>query len=376
MSEKYFPVASIASHNSAEPSVNKPIKKDSIMKKQIYIAVIVVGLAGTLALVTGCNQETAKAKEAQNAAKAAEVKLEAANPRIIEKVEVTAGKPISAEDRSKVSSIALKALDHISKAQQDINAKNVAGAMKDVNQAVSLMAILKEILPSVKVVDSIRVAKTNVSYTDSTDVPQDWVTIMASLNQLYDVLPEGKAKEHAKIAKETVAKAAVAKGNEKVAAKAQAKESLEAVEESIDFSEVDLSVSQVSHWIDLAQEDLNKGETKPASEALTDATEGVMFVDFDIVDPVSMAAREIWLATQDWAGKSPKTTKTRLDKAKTSLEEVAKTGTKTQQEQAQQLIVKLEAIDTNKAGEPTEKALQALWQSAKTLAMGGPVQTK
>ena len=103
-------------------------------------------------------------------------------------------------------------------------------------QAVDLMAILKEILPTVKIIDHIQVAKTKLSYLNTTEVPQDLVTIMSSLDQLYDVLPEGKAKEHAKQAKETLAK-------EKEKGAAKAKQSLEAVEESLDFSEVDLSVS-------------------------------------------------------------------------------------------------------------------------------------
>ena len=149
---------------------------------------------------------------------------------------MTAGKSITPQDRAKVSSVAMKALGHISKAQQDIEAKNVDGAKKEAAQAESLIAILKEILPSVKIIDHIQIAKTNLAYSETTEVPQDLVTVTASVNQLYDLLPEGKAKEHAKQAKE-----ALTKEKEKGAAKA--KESLEAVEDSLDFSEVDLSVS-------------------------------------------------------------------------------------------------------------------------------------
>ncbi len=123
-------------------------------------------------------------------------------PRIVENVDLTPGKSITPQDQAKVSSMAMKRLVHISKAQQEIAAKNVAEAKKDVAQAASLMAILKEVLPTVKIIDHIQVAKTDLSYLDTTEVPQDLVTIMASLNQLYDVLPEGKAKEHAKQAKE------------------------------------------------------------------------------------------------------------------------------------------------------------------------------
>ena len=334
------------------------------MKKQMVIVGTVLALAGTLGLVVGCNHETAKAKEAAEAAQ-----KERLSPRIVENVDVTAGKSITQQDRAKVSSIAMKALGHISKAQQDIEAKNVDGAKKNVSQAESLIAILKEILPSVKIIDRITVAKTNVSYTDTTEVPQDWVTIMASLDQLYDVLPEGKAKEHAKQAKEAVTK-------DKAKGAAKAKESLEAVEESLDFSEVDLSVSHVSRWIDLAQENLNKGETKQAGEALTTAVDGVMFIDFDLIDPVSLAAREIWLATQDWAAKSPKGTKTRLEKAKTALQEVVGSGKASQQDQAKHLIGMIDAIDIAKGGDQTGKALQELRQAAKNLDTGVPALKK
>jgi hypothetical protein len=287
----------------------------------------------------------------------------------VENVDLAPGKSITPQDQAKVSSIAMKALVHISKAQQEVAAKNVDGAKKDVAQAESLISILKEILPSVKIIDHIQIAKTNLAYIETTEVQQDLVTIMASVNQLYDVLPEGKAKEHAKQAKEALTK-------EKEKGVAKAKESLEAVEESLDFSEVDLSVSHVSRWIKLAQEYLDKGDAKAAGEALTATMDGVMFVDFDIVDPARVAAREIWLATQDWAAKSPKAAKTRLEKAKTALQEVVGSGSVSQKDQAKRLIGMIDAIDIAKGGDPTGKALQELWQAAKTLDTNTPVLKK
>ena len=334
------------------------------MRKQIGIVSMFLAMAGALGLVIGCNHDNAKAKEAKDSAQ-----KEQSKPRIVENVDMAPGKSITPQDQAKISSIAMKALVHISKAQQEVAAKNVDGAKKDVAQAESLIAILKEILPSVKIIDHIQIAKTNLAYIETTEVQQDLVTIMASVNQLYDVLPEGKAKEHAKQAKEALTK-------EKEKGVAKAKESLEAVEESLDFSEVDLSVSHVSRWIKLAQEYLDKGDAKEAGEALTAATDGVMFVDFDIVDPASVAAREIWLATQDWAAKSPKATKTRMEKAKTALQEVVGSGSASQQDQAKHLIGMIDAIDVVKGGEQTGKALQELWQAAKTLDTGVPSPKK
>jgi hypothetical protein len=333
------------------------IEGDPNMREHLCIVSVVLAMVGTLAFVVGCNQQAADKDPAKSAQQGQPT------PRIQENVDLTAGKPISPQDQAKVSSIAMKALVHISKAQQDIAAKNVDEAKKNVAQAASLMAVLKEILPTVKVIDHIQVAKTNLSYLNTTEVQQDLVTVMSSLDQLYDVLPEGKAKEHAKQAKD-----ALTKEKEKGAAKA--KESLEAVEESLDFSEVDLSVSHVTRWIKLAQEYLNKGETKAAGDALTVAVDGVMFVDFEVVDPASVAVREIWLATQDWAAKSPKTTKTRIEKAKAALQEVVKNGSKSEQDQAQHLIGMIDAIDVVKGGEQAGKALQDLWEGAKKLDTG------
>jgi hypothetical protein len=315
-------------------------------------------MAGMLGAVIGCDQKAANSSQQKQSP-----------PQIMENVDLALGKSIAPQDQAKVSSIAMKALVHIAKAQQEIEAKNLDGAKKDVAQAETLLAILKDILPTVKIIDRIEVAKTNLAYLDTTELRQDLVTITASLDSLYDVLPEGKAKEQAKQAKE-----ALTKEKEKGVAKAQ--EALEAVEESLDFREVDLSVSHVSRWIKLAQQYLDKGQTKDAGDALTAAMDGVMLVDFDVVEPASVAAREIWLATQDWAAKSPKATKARLEKAKASLQEVAKGGSKSQQDQAQHLIGMIDAIDVVKGGDQTGKALQKLWQSARNLDTNEPVLKK
>jgi len=152
-------------------------------------------MVGVLGFVVGCNREKAKGTDPPKTATKDQ-------PQILEKVDLAPGKSITPQDQARLSSIAMKALVHISRAQQEIEAKNVDAAKKDVAQAETLMAILKEVLPTVKIIDHIQVAKTNLSYLDTTEVRQDLVTIMASLDQLYDVLPEGKAKGHAKQAKE------------------------------------------------------------------------------------------------------------------------------------------------------------------------------
>ena len=220
---------------------------------------------------------------------------------------MTPGKAISPEDRAKVSSIGLKILGHVSKAQQDIQAKNVDGAKKELTQATTLLAILKKVLPTINVIDHIWVTKTNLDYVNTTEVQQDLIAIETSIDQLYAVLPAGKAKEHAKLAKDVLKK-------EKQKGASKAKEELEAVEEALDFSEVDMSVSYTGRLVKVAQGDLDKGKTKEAGDALQAVADGLVFFDTTLIDPVDLAVRSIWMAKQDYAGKDYKTAKIQIGK--------------------------------------------------------------
>ncbi len=329
------------------------------MKKQMFLFGILATMLCASSLIVGCNRQKADDKgtppKVSNTAQKDEPK-----PRILETVDVTPAKAITPADRTKISEIGLKLLGHVSKAKEDIQAKKVDDAKKELTQAGTLLAILKEVLPTVKVVDHIWDTKTKLSYLDTKEIPQDLVTVSASIDQLYDVLPEGKAKEHAKKAKE-----ALTKEKEKGAAKA--KEELELVEEALNFREVDLSVSYTFRLVKAAQADLEKGKTKEASDALTSVADGVMVFDTAVIDePVEIAVRDIWLAKQDYAGKDHKAAKTRLEKAKTALEKVVHSTDKALQESAKNLLSKIAAVDWAIV-DRTEAALETLWQDARKL---------
>jgi hypothetical protein len=320
------------------------------MKRQVLNVSIVAVMLGASSFIVGCSGQKKDAKAGQ---------IDAVKPRVLETVDLTPGKAISPEDQAKVSGIAVKILGHVSKAKEDIQAKNVDAAKKELTKAGELLAILKEVLPTTKIIDHIWDAKTGLSVLSTADVQQDLVTLSASIDQLYDVLPEGKAKEHAKKAKDTLAK-------DKQKGAPKAKEELDLVEEAIDFREVDLSVSYTSRLVKVAQADLANGKTKEASDALTSVADGVLVLDTAVIDPVDVAVRRIWLATQDYTGKDHKAAKTRLEKAKTALEEVVQRSDKALQESAKKLIAKIEAIDVNAVG-TAEAALESLWQDARNL---------
>lgn len=310
------------------------------MRSQMFIV-------GAVTALVGCNGQNSDKEVVEK-------------PRVEEVVNVVPGKAISPQDQAKVSSIALKVLGHVSKAQLDIQTKNVDAAKKELAEAGTLLNILKEVLPTVKIIDHLWVANSYLSYVDTTDVQQDVVPILSSIDQIYDLLPEGKAKEHAKQAKNTLTK-------DKKKGAPKAKEELEAVEEYLDFRETDLSVSYTSMLLKAAQEDLDKDKTKEAADALQAVMDGVIFYDTAVIDPADVAARRIWIATQDFAGKNYKAAKTRLAKAKTALQDVALNGGKTQQEAAKHLISEIDAIDASKAADKTSAVLLALWQDARKL---------
>ena len=103
---------------------------------------------------------------------------------------------------------------------------------------------------------------------------------------------------------------------------------MEAVEEALDFREVDISVSYTGRLVKAAQGDLEKGKTKEAGDALQAVTDGLVFFDASMIDPMDLAVRRIWMAKQSYAGKDNKTAKTRLGMAKTALEELPRKAAK------------------------------------------------
>jgi hypothetical protein len=117
----------------------------------------------------------------------------------------------------------------------------------------------------------------------------------------------------------------------------------------------------------VAQADLEKNKTKEASDALNAVADGVLFFDATIVNPMDVAARRIWMSTQDYAGKNYKAATIRLAKAKTALQDVAQSDNKALQVGAKNLISKIDAIDVTKAGDKTGVALEALWRDTRML---------
>lgn len=236
-------------------------------------------------------------------------------------------------------------------------------------QASTLLKILKELLPTVKVIDHIWVTKTDLSYLNTSEIHQDLVTILASIDQIYDVLPEGKAKDHAKKAKTILTK-------DKEKGASQAKAELEAVEESLDFNEVDMSVSYTSRLVKIAQADLDKDKNKEAADELRRVGDGIIFFDASIFDPMDVAMRRIWMGTQDYNGKDYKAAKNRMDHALKALKDVSQVGDKTMKASAQKLITEISAIDVSKESEGTSKALDTLWKDARKMVEEPAVGTK
>ena len=185
------------------------------MKSRVFKAGVVSTTLSALSFIVGCGNHAAGDKGAQ------QKDAKAGQASILETVDLTPGKPLSPEDQAKVSSIGRKILDRVSTAQKDLQDKKIDDAKKELTQATAFLKTLKEILPTVTLIDHIWDTKSKLDYFATTDVQQDIVPILTSTDRIYDVLPEGKAKEHAKKAKDILTK-------EKQKGAAKAKEQLEA----------------------------------------------------------------------------------------------------------------------------------------------------
>ena len=142
---------------------------------------------------------------------------------------------------------------------------------------------------------------------------------------------------------------------------------MEAVEEALDFREVDMSVSYTGRLVNVAQVDLDKGKTKEAGEALQAVADGLVFFDTTLIDPVALAVQSIWMSKQDYAGKDTKTAKIRLRKAKSALQDVAKNGSEKQKESAKRMIAAIDAANIVAADDKMGPTFDALLQESRNL---------
>ena len=250
---------------------------------------------------------------------------------------------------------------HIVQARDDIRAKNSRHAQTELQQAQTLIAIIKTTEPTDKIKDHIWVAKKHLSYESTRTVAQDLVPIYASLDEIADLAPMDKVKEHINKAKKHLEK-----GNKKAAG-----EELKLADEAVVFTEIDLPLGSTERHVTDAQMFLTKRESKKADAALKSAEDGVQFLSVMDSSPVWQARESFWSATKNYMAGRAEAARADLKEAKTYLQQVGTTADAKTKTEAGKLLKDTEAIDSkmDKFDHESGQELKSLYERFKALTL-------
>ena len=282
------------------------------------------------------------------------------NPNLMEHVTLEQGKAISPQEESIISSAAIKTLRHIAQARAAIHDKDPDAAKKELDQANTLLDIIKASMPTTKIKDRIWIAKKHLEYENTDEVMPDLVPIYTSLDELTDFMPVKEAKSHLDKAKEHM----------KHGRKQPATEELDATDAALIYNEADLPLAATRHLVASAKAELEKGNTKEADEALKTAEDNVMYLSVDIDEPLASAKSSLWEASAHYADGVYDKAKAEIHQAITSLTAAAKSGDTLISQEATQMLKSAKRLeqkigehDTTLGGE-----LKRLWQRTAALS--------
>lgn len=279
---------------------------------------------------------------------------------IHEKVTISPGKALSEAEESAISSAAAHVLRYIAKARGNIHAKKTNRAKADLQQALTLLQIIKAALPVAKVKDHIWVAQKHLDYESTREVTADLIPIEADLTELENIVPVDQARKHLQKSREYLKK------GDKQAAKTE----LTAVGVALIDTEVALPLTSTKRDIAAAKALLAQNKLREADKALKLAEDGVQFMSSAVFAPVAQARNSLRQAAKDYASKDYTTAKADLRAAGTQLDKAARSADQTTRKEAARLKHTIDNLKNkmNQADTSTASTLTGLWQHSRALA--------
>ncbi len=277
-----------------------------------------------------------------------------------ETVVVEPGRTVTPRQAQVISRTAAHVLMYIAEARSAIQAKDRARADKLLGEARAWLEVIKAERPTTKVIDHIRAASSHLDYKDTESVGADLIPIYAELDEIGDLVPVQAARKHLDQASE-----ALKKGE-----KAKAKTALDAVTESLIYTELDLPIAATEARVIEAQKALASGDTQQADQALDKAEAGVVYLSVDMESPLALARGELTLARQDYAAKRYAEVKRDLEVAKRWLDQAAKGSDPAAVAEAQALGKRVDDLLARLAqgSGGLEKRIEGVWHQARSMA--------
>jgi hypothetical protein len=251
-------------------------------------------------------------------------------------------------------------LRHIAQARADIHNKDLDSAKLQLNNANTLLDIIKTSLPTTQVKDHIWVAKKHLEYEDTQQVMPDLVPIYDSLDEVVNYMPIKEAKAHLDKAKHQLKK-----GDKQAAIK-----ELDATDASLVYTEIDLPLNATRRLVANAKADLEKQDAKSADQTLRTAEENVTHLSVGIAEPLVPAKSAFWQAKRDFAKKAYDNAKHDLGVAIGYLEQSAASTDQLVRDEVGKLLTQARALQDkiSQGGGSAKAELDRLWQRTNALA--------
>lgn len=181
---------------------------------------------------------------------------------------------------AELSSIAVKAVRHIAEARADVQKDRYDDARKSLDQANTLLTILNDELPMVRVSDRITLAKKHLEYEDTKKVQADLVPVYSELDILTEEPKRKEARQHLDQANQSLQR------GDKKAAQAE----LAKLEEVVAYQQVSIPVDRTQELVRRARQALDGKHYAEAKQLLASAEHTAVVDVVAVVDPGSKAA--------------------------------------------------------------------------------------
>lgn len=267
-----------------------------------------------------------------------------AQERITYDAKVTSKSQLTGKEKRAISYAAVRILKHVNQARVDIKYRDDKDALRNTEQAMKLVTIIKAALPEYQVVSSIKAG--SVSYTEEEKAKQWLVPIYGELDEMSSViLPIKRAK--------------------KESAYRDSPDSTFTGDLSLKYSQVVLDLRDAKYYLEDAETLLRKNQPEEAERALAFVQEGVIF-EYDEADLPLLRARSLLMdGARRCSNKDYEGTRKALGKAASALEAYkAKAGedvSKHAQELADEVKGFAAKLDSNTAG--AEDQIFEFWDS-------------
>jgi hypothetical protein len=244
------------------------------------------------------------------------VNLHAAS-RISAEVDTKPGAKLSAEESRAVSLSAAQILKHVNQARTAIGKKDLKAASQNVEQGLTLVKIINETVPPLKVETKIKAGE--LTYVDKEDARPVIVPVYEELQRVAIMAPVEAAKKAAQ--KEAAAAAGVPV----------------AVDVELVHTRTDLNVELARAGLQAAKDALQKEDAKAADGALATVQTGVIFGYTKVDLPLEKVRENLMVAKTLVDSGKAKEARAALEVAGDALEDYEKTAGRNRAKEAKEL---------------------------------------